>query len=86
MGNYDTTTNRINNTRAVMLENALDIVSFAYCLGKTPEQLEQVVGDKPKRKITDNLARLIEQTFSKPKGWLDFNHEKDNSPQYDLFG
>jgi len=45
-----------------------------------------------KKKISDGLARTIEQTFSKPAMWLDgdFSGGDDghsaSGPSYDLFG
>ena len=71
-----------------MKENALDELSFALCLGKDEEQISALFEDNSKKKISDSLAQLIEQTFSKPKRWLDGAALTSDGagPSYDLFG
>lgn len=70
-----------------MHENALDELSFALCLGKDESQLIELLKDGSNKKISDSFARQIEQTFCKPKMWLD--HAADElvpGPSFDLFG
>ena len=72
----------------IMHENALDELSFAMCLGKDESQIASLMLPNSKKTISDSLARLMEQTFSKPKLWLDQNEGDDQpqGPSYDLFG
>jgi hypothetical protein len=80
---------RRNNAAAIMLENALDELSFAMCLGKDEEQIAAFMLPNSKKSIPDALARLMEQTFSKPKLWLDQaegDTQQGQGPSFDLFG
>ncbi len=74
------------NAVAIMQENALDELSFALCLGKDEEQIMGMLMQGSKKSINDALARLMEQTFSKPKLWLDQNDDASDGPSFDLFG
>ncbi len=74
------------NAVAIMQENALDELSFALCLGKDEEQIMAMLMQGSKKSINDALARLMEQTFSKPKLWLDQSDEASAGPSFDLFG
>lgn len=78
---------RRKNALEIMKENALDEMSFAMCLGKDEDQIAALLVEGASRSISDSLARLMEQTFSKPKLWLDSGAEGESSgPSYDLFG
>ncbi len=79
---------RRQNALLIMRENALDEISFALCLGKDEVQIMDMLTTSGKKKIGDALARLMEQTFSKPNLWLDQLAAEDDSagPSYDLFG
>lgn len=79
---------RRKNTIEIMHENALDELSFAMCLGKDESQIAALMSPGSKKAISDSLARLIEQTFSKPKLWLDHadGDEQVKGPSFDLFG
>ncbi|NVK39046.1 MAG: hypothetical protein HWE18_14055 [Gammaproteobacteria bacterium] len=78
---------RRKNAATIMQENALDELSFALCLGKDEEQITALLKPGSPKTIPDALARLMEQTFSKPKLWLDHAEGADQSgPSYDLFG
>lgn len=79
---------RRTNASTIMLENALDELSFAMCLGKDEEQIAALMVPTSKKVISDSLARLMEQTFSKPKLWLDAEpgNAVTSGPSYDLFG
>lgn len=75
---------RWHKAQELMLENALDVSTMAACLGQDEDKLEAMLGENAKRKIPDSLAVLMEQTFSKPKGWLD--QGDDGGITFDLFG
>ena len=68
----------------LMQENALDVSLMAACLALDESVLLAMLADRPTRKIPDQLARVMEQTFSKPLGWLD--QTDDGGIAYDLFG
>ncbi len=74
------------NAVAIMQENALDEESFAMCLGKDESQILDLLSIGSKKHINDTLARLMEQTFSKPRLWLDQGEGGNAGPSYDLFG
>ena len=83
---------RRQNALNIMQENALDELSFALCLGVDEDKMAAMLHFSTKKKISDGLARTIEQTFSKPAMWLDgdFSGGDDghsaSGPSYDLFG
>jgi hypothetical protein len=77
---------RINASK-LMKENALDELSFALCLGVDESQMIGLLSDNSSKKISDSLARTMEQTFSKPSLWLDQTAIGDGAgPSFDLFG
>ena len=43
--------------------------------GYDPDFLTQLKSEKTKRTFTHDVARSIEQSAKKPKGWLDQDHE-----------
>lgn len=74
---------RQNRMKVIMQENAIGSEELAFCIGKDPAALEKLLkSDNPK--ISDSLARLIEQTFSKASFWLDGDVQAQNN--FDLFG
>ncbi len=75
---------RWSRAQELMLENALDVETMAACLGQDEDLMQDMLGEKPTRKITDAVAAQMEQTFSKPKGWLD--QSDDGGITFDLFG
>lgn len=75
---------RQQQAQLLMRENAIGIMELAACLGQDETKLEAMVGDKPSKSLTDALARLMEQTFSKPVGWMDSS--EDGGISFDLFG
>lgn len=77
---------RRSNAVALMQENALDELSFALCLGLDEGQLSALLADSSKKKISDSLARLMEQTFSKSVFWLDEGEGASTASGFDLFG
>ena len=79
---------RRQNALKVMKENALDEVGLALCLGVDEGQLTAMLAEGSRKKISDPLARQIEQTFSKPAMWMDgdIDGETAAGPSFDLFG
>lgn len=75
---------RWQRSQLLLAENALTIELMAACLGLGEQEAHLLLGEKPSKKITDALARQMEQTFSKPDGWLSQND--DGGISYDLFG
>lgn len=75
---------RQQQAQLLMRENAISILELAACLGLDENKLDAMVGESPSRQLTDTLARLIEQTFSKPAGWMD--SAEDGGISFDLFG
>jgi len=69
--------------KVIMQENAIGFEEFAFCLGKDPVALEKLINSSHP-KISDSLARLIEQTFSKASFWLDGDVQAQDN--FDLFG
>ena len=54
---------------------------FARLLGREETQVSQIIGKNPQRQIGPKLARLIEQKFGKPEGWLDVPHDEQEPLQ-----
>ena len=75
---------RWQRAQQLLDENALDIPTMAACLGVEEERLQQQLQTNPSRAISDSLAQKMEQTFSKPAGWL--SQLDDGGINYDLFG
>lgn len=75
---------RQQQAQLLMRENAISIMELAACLGLDENKLDAMVGETPSRPLTDTLARLMEQTFSKPAGWMD--SAEDGGISFDLFG
>lgn len=75
---------RQQQAQLLMRENAINIMELAACLGLDEKKLEAMIGENSSRQLTDALARLMEQTFNKPAGWLD--SAEDGGISFDLFG
>ena len=75
---------RQQQAQLLMRENAISLMELAACLGLDENKLDTMVGESPTRQLTDTLARLMEQTFSKPAGWMDST--EDGGISFDLFG
>lgn len=78
--------NRRQRLHLLLAENALDVPTMAACLGMDEDKLAIILAESANRAITDNLAQKIEQTFSKPEGWLSQTGQTENAINYDLFG
>ncbi len=75
---------RQQQAHILMRENAISVMELALCIGQDENKLEAMVGENPTRSLSDSLARVIEQTFSKPSGWMD--NAEDGGISFDLFG
>jgi len=75
---------RQQQAQILMRENAIGIMELALCIGQDENKLEAMIGENPTRSLSDSLARVIEQTFSKPSGWMD--NAEDGGISFDLFG
>lgn len=75
---------RQQQAQLLMRENAIGVMELAACIGLDENKLETMVGEKATKALPDSAARLMEQTFSKPQGWMD--SEEDGGISFDLFG
>jgi hypothetical protein len=75
---------RHQQAQLLMRENAIGIMELAACIGFDEGKLDAMVGEKATKLLPDSAARLIEQTFSKPIGWMD--NVEDGGISFDLFG
>ena len=75
---------RQQQAQLLMRENAIGIIELAACLGLDENKLGAMVKDDSSRQLTDTLARLMEQTFNKPVGWMD--SAEDGGIGFDLLG
>ena len=75
---------RQQQAQLLMRENAIGVMELATCIGFDEDKLKAMVGEKATKKLPDAAARLMEQTFSKPMGWMD--SREDGGISFDLFG
>jgi hypothetical protein len=75
---------RHQQAQLLMRENAIGIMELAACIGFDEGKLDAMVGEKATKLLPDSATRLIEQTFSKPIGWMD--NVEDGGISFDLFG
>jgi hypothetical protein len=75
---------RHQQAQLLMRENAIGIMELAACIGFDKGKLDAMVGEKATKLLPNSAARLIEQTFSKPIGWMD--NVEDGGISFDLFG
>lgn len=75
---------RQQQAQLLMRENAIGIMELAACIGFDEDRLDAMVGEKASKQLPDAAARLMEQTFSKPMGWMDSG--EDGGISFDLFG
>ncbi|WP_428240370.1 hypothetical protein [Gynuella sp.] len=75
---------RKENIQTLLLENAIGVEELANCLGVDVAMMSKKLSGE-QGKISDKLARQIEQTFSKPVFWLDTG-ATDDGMQFDLLG
>lgn len=75
------------NAIVLMHENALDPLGLASCLGLEEDSMLAMLQVDGKKTISEKIARIMEQTFSKPDRWMDGAPEQGASAiNYDLFG
>ncbi len=78
------------NTQNLQKENNLDRRGLAKKTGLKYAQLGHYIGRNPSKNIGDKTARTIEEVFSKPKNWLDHQHNElpqcpiDNIPMSEV--
>lgn len=62
------------------------ITNLAEKLGKSQSQISQLIGRNPSKNIGDKIARQVERTFGKPRGWMDILHNTvdENITAYEL--
>lgn len=71
---------RYKNARYLLKNEALGVNDFADKIGRSQSQTSAYISERPTKNIGDKIARLIEQAFSKPNGWLDtINRESDST-------
>ena len=75
---------RQQQAELLMRENAIGVLELAACIGFDEGKLESMIGVRATKQLPDSAARLIEQTFSKPIGWMDSTD--DGGISFDLFG
>lgn len=75
---------RQQQAQLLMRENAIGMMELAACMGLDESKLDAMVGEKATKQLSDSAARLMEQTFSKPIGWMDSG--EDGGISFDLFG
>ncbi len=73
----------MNTISEIRLENARQLAShyqnlaeFSRVIDREPTQVSRFMGANPTKKIGDRIARHIEQSCRKPKGWLDTDHSQ----------
>lgn len=74
------------NAITLMHENALDPLGLALCLGLEEDSMQAMLQAAGKKSISEKIARIMEQTFSKPAGWLDCPPEQGAGINFDLLG
>jgi hypothetical protein len=75
---------RQHQAQLLMRENAIGVMELAACIGQDDKKLDTMVGEKCTKPLPDSTARLMEQTFNKPMGWMD--SREDGGISFDLFG
>lgn len=50
------------------------ITQLAERLGKSQSQISHLIGTNPIKNIGDRFAAQVERIFTKPNGWMDFDH------------
>ncbi len=69
MGQLDS--KRRSHMQRLLDENAIGPEELAYCIGKEPRVINALLRQGSHLHISDELARQVEQIFSKPPYWLD---------------
>lgn len=76
---------RRENMRALAQKEG-GITYLAQKLSKSQSQISQLIGKSPSKNIGDKIAAQIEDTFNKPRGWMDILHHclEENTTAYEL--
>ena len=61
---------RLHNARTLAREFET-LAAFANAIDRSPTQVSRFMGRSPSKKIGDTMARHIEKSLRKPRGWLD---------------
>jgi len=79
----DIMTNTINDIRRINLirlidETGLKKGKFAEKVDTAPAYISQIISEKTDRNMGDDLARKIEISLGKPRGWMDVLHDLES--------
>lgn len=67
---------RYKNARYLLKNQALGVTNFADKIGRSQSQTSAYIAERPTKNIGDKMARLIENAFDMPYGWLDERHKE----------
>ncbi|MCW7556461.1 helix-turn-helix domain-containing protein [Endozoicomonas gorgoniicola] len=72
---------QIRRTNALQLikEKGITKAKFARTLGKSPQQINELLKEKNPKNIGHKIARQIEESFGLPEQWLDQKQNQDES-------
>lgn len=73
IANMDNKTIRYNNARS-LIKKVGSLEAFAEKIDRAPTQCSAFAGSNPRKGIGDSIARLIEERFDLPHGWMDQNN------------
>lgn len=68
------------NLRLLIVEFGTQ-AKLAVASGTEAAYISQILSDKTKREIGDDLARRLEKASKKPHGWLDHSHTEEPHPR-----
>jgi SOS-response transcriptional repressor LexA len=71
---------RLENARFLAKKHQ-NLAEFSRVIDREPTQVSRFMGANPTKKIGDRIARHIEQSCRKPKGWLDRDRTSGNNNQ-----
>lgn len=73
---------RRQNARALLENECRGVAAdFAKRLERADTQVNHIIGPNAHKGIGPKLARLIEDAFGRPKGWLDVRHDGEITPE-----
>lgn len=67
---------RYKNARYLLKNEALGITDFSEKIGRSQSQTSAYISENPTKNIGDKIARIIEDAFDMPYGWLDEKHRE----------
>lgn len=71
---------RLSNARSLAAEYN-NLAEFSRIIDREPTQVSRFMGANPTKNIGDRIARHIETSCRKPKGWLDTDHSSEETQQ-----